>query len=73
MGLSAEAARLIVARNLAPCEGGFTWTTDARLHGASAVKMTPGQVQSLMRALSMPVLLLLAESTKATRYPTRIR
>jgi pimeloyl-ACP methyl ester carboxylesterase len=61
-GLSehAHAARLLVERNLRGCEGGFTWTTDPRLQGASAVKLTAGQIQAVWEALEMPALLLQA-------------
>lgn len=55
------AAKLLVERNLRPVEGGYTWTTDLRLRGASAVKLTAAQVESVLRALSMPTLLLLAD------------
>ena len=47
-GLSSEAARLIATRNLKPCDGGYALTTDPRLRGASAVKLTPGQILSLI-------------------------
>ena len=60
-GLPATAARLLVERNLCACPGGFTWTTDARLHGASAVKLTTGQNAAVLQALVMPTLLLMAE------------
>jgi pimeloyl-ACP methyl ester carboxylesterase len=60
-GLTAAAAQLLVERNLAPCAGGFSWTTDPRLRGASAVKLTAGHIQAVLEALSMPVLLLLAQ------------
>lgn len=55
------AARLLVERNLRPCAGGYTWTTDLRLRGASAVKMSGGQIAAVLDALAMPTLLLLAE------------
>ena len=55
------AARQLVERNLRPCEGGYTWSTDLRLRGASAVKMTGGQIEAVLGALTMPTLLLLAE------------
>jgi pimeloyl-ACP methyl ester carboxylesterase len=61
-GLSAAAARLIVERNLVPCSEGYTWSTDPRLHGASAVKMSAANIESLLKGLSMPVLLLLADA-----------
>jgi pimeloyl-ACP methyl ester carboxylesterase len=59
-GLSAAAARLLVERNLRECPGGVTWTTDPRLRGASAVKLSAGQIRAVLGALSMPTLLLLA-------------
>ncbi|MFT4520339.1 MAG: pimeloyl-ACP methyl ester carboxylesterase [Halioglobus sp.] len=68
-GLSTAAARLIVERNLRPytasdtSEKGYTWTTDARLQGASPVKLTLGQVESVLKALTMPTLLLLAKDS----------
>jgi pimeloyl-ACP methyl ester carboxylesterase len=59
--LPATAARALVERNLRPCEGGYSWTTDLRLRGASAVKLTEGQIEAVLGALSMPTLLLLAQ------------
>ena len=59
--LSTEAAEALVRRNLQPCEGGYTWTTDLRLRGASAVKLTAGQIRAVLGGLSMPTLLLMAE------------
>ena len=55
-------------RNLQACEGGYRWTTDPRLQGASAVKLTEGQIHSALKGLSMPTLLLLAEDP-ARQYP----
>ena len=68
-GISASAATLLAERNLQPCEGGVTWRTDPRLHGASAVKLTEGQVQAVLQALAMPTLLLLAEGGLGGRHP----
>ncbi|MDG1942815.1 MAG: alpha/beta hydrolase [Halioglobus sp.] len=62
-GLDAAAARMLVERNLRPCPGGVTWTTDARLRGASAVKLSKGQINAVLGALTMPTLLLLAEDS----------
>lgn len=64
-GLTAAAARLLAERNLHERAEGAVWMTDPRLHGASAVKMTEGQIQAVMKALSMPTLLLLAADTPA--------
>ena len=59
--LPPAAARLLVERNLRPCDGGYTWSTDLRLRGASAVKLTGGQIAAVLQGLSMPTLLLVAE------------
>lgn len=67
-GMTRDAARLIAERNLRPCDQGYTWTTDPRLRGASAVKLTPGQVDATLGALSMPTLLLLAEQGHGGRH-----
>jgi pimeloyl-ACP methyl ester carboxylesterase len=60
-GLTPGAARLLAQRSLKTCEQGFTWTTDRRLYGASAVKITEGQNRAVLQGLTMPSLLLLAE------------
>ncbi|MFT7177057.1 MAG: pimeloyl-ACP methyl ester carboxylesterase [Halioglobus sp.] len=59
--LNPEAAALLVARGVKACDEGLTWTTDRRLYGASAVKLTEGQIQAVSQRLTMPTLLLLAE------------
>lgn len=60
-GLSNAAAQLLAERNLEPCEGGYTWSTDPRLTGASSVKLTTGHVHAVWQAITAPALLLLAE------------
>ena len=67
-GISPAAAALLAARNLCDSPDGVTWTTDPRLRGASAVKLTEGQVRAVLEALSMPVLLLLARDA-SRRFP----
>lgn len=64
-GLSAAAARVITERSLQTVAGGVTWRTDARLHGASAVKMTHEQSNAVLRALTMPTCLLVAGDSDA--------
>lgn len=64
-GLPAAAARMLVERNLRDSPDGVSWMTDPRLRGASAVKMTQGQIRSVLKALHMPTLLLLARDTSA--------
>ncbi len=68
-GIGESAARLLAERNLVPCEGGYTWTTDPRLRGASAVKLTEGQGEAVLQALDMPTLLLLAAEGYGGRHP----
>ncbi|MDX1732845.1 MAG: alpha/beta fold hydrolase [Halioglobus sp.] len=60
-GLPDYAARLISERNLRRVAGGYAWTTDPRLQGASPVKMGEAQIAAALSALDMPVLLTLAE------------
>ena len=67
--LPSAAARLLAERNLSPCEGGYRWTTDQRLRGASAVKLSAGQLQAVLQALTMPTLLLLAEEGLGGQHP----
>lgn len=62
-GLSHSAAKAIVERNVIAVSGGFSWRTDPRLQGASAMKLTAQQGRAALNALDMPVLLLLAEET----------
>jgi pimeloyl-ACP methyl ester carboxylesterase len=65
-GLTADAAELLAMRNLRTVDGGYTWRTDPRLLGASAVKLTAGQGEAILRALTMPTLILLATSAAET-------
>lgn len=68
--MSEEASRPIVARALRGLnaeelerkpEGQYTWRSDARLRLASAFKMSREHCEAMVDALSMPVLLLLAD------------
>jgi pimeloyl-ACP methyl ester carboxylesterase len=70
-GLTPEAASLIARRNLRPCEEGYLLTTDPRLRGASAVKLTPGQVKAMLDALETPTLLMMAEQGLAVTHAKR--
>lgn len=60
-GLGETAARLIAQRNLRPCDGGYCWSTDPRMQAASPVKLTQGQVNAVLGALTMPTLVLTQE------------
>ncbi|MEP5765640.1 MAG: alpha/beta hydrolase [Halieaceae bacterium] len=68
-GLSAQAAQLIAERNLRQTDGGWCWSMDARLQGASALKLTEAHNQAILAGLSMPVLLLLAEQGFVKEHP----
>ncbi len=61
-GLPESAARLLAQRSLEETSGGFVWGSDPRLYGASAVKLTAGQIRVILQSLSMPTLLLQAEN-----------
>ena len=61
-GLSTEAASLLMQRNLKPLNDAFTWTTDPRLFGASAVKLTATQAISVLQSIAAPVLLMMASN-----------
>jgi pimeloyl-ACP methyl ester carboxylesterase len=61
-GLSEQSALLLARRAVKSCPGGVTWTSDRRLYGASAVKLSRGQISSVLERLTMPTLVLLAES-----------
>ena len=59
--MTPEAARLIVERNLRPVEGGYAWRSDPRLTLPSALRLAEATVQSLLRAIEAPVLVLAAD------------
>ncbi len=59
--MTPEAARLIVERNLRPIEGGYAWRSDPRLTLPSHLRLTEETVQSLLRAIEAPVLVIAAD------------
>jgi pimeloyl-ACP methyl ester carboxylesterase len=71
-GLGEEAATLIVRRSLMAVEGGWCWSFDARLQGASAFKLTEEHNTAIMSALSMPTLILLAEDGLGAHYNSEV-
>lgn len=67
--LTPEAAALLVERGTRQLpDGTIAWTYDQRLRGASAVKMTGSQRKALAQALTMPVLVILAEDGLIKKY-----
>ena len=61
-GLSPEAATLLARRGVRECPGGVAWTTDPRLRGASAVKLTDEQIRAVLGGLRMPTFLMVASN-----------
>ncbi len=59
--MSRETARPIVERNLVEQPEGIRWTTDPRLNGASAFKLTTEHISSVLAAVRSPCRLILAE------------
>ena len=71
-GLSRAAAEMLVRRSIRGCQRGLTWTTDPRLHGASAVKLTDGQIRAVLAGLKMPTMLMAAPAN-AHRMPDMVQ
>ena len=65
-GLPAEQARPIVERGLLQTDGGWRWRSDPRLTRPSAVRLAESQVLALLRGITAPTALLLAQP--ATPY-----
>jgi pimeloyl-ACP methyl ester carboxylesterase len=64
----------IVERNLASVEKGYIWRTDPRLKIPSKFRMTESQVQTLLKQIAMPVLLIASsESLEALRMNMHAR
>ncbi|HST27868.1 MAG TPA: alpha/beta hydrolase [Rudaea sp.] len=59
--LSREAATILVERGVKPATGGLTWSTDPRLMLASPMRNTEEQVLAVLRGVSAPTGLILAE------------
>nr|WP_277602570.1 alpha/beta hydrolase [Parahaliea mediterranea] len=69
-GLPEAAAKALAGRGLAgDDERGWEWRIDPRLRGASAVKMSDGQIRALLGAISAPVLLLQAVRGMMQSHP----
>ena len=61
-GLSESAAGRLATRSVEKTSEGYVWGSDPRLYGASAVKLTGGQIAAMLQSLTMPTLLLQAEN-----------
>jgi pimeloyl-ACP methyl ester carboxylesterase len=60
-GMTDDALRPIVERNLKMVESGYCWRTDARLRQTSKVRLDEDQVAAFLGAITAPVLVIMAE------------
>jgi pimeloyl-ACP methyl ester carboxylesterase len=59
--LNAEEARALVERGLRQVEGGYAWSSDARLRLPTPLRIDEPQLRRLLAGIEVPALLLLAE------------
>jgi pimeloyl-ACP methyl ester carboxylesterase len=59
--LDETSAQAIVQRGVRPVDGGYTWSSDARLTLPTAVRMTEGQIRDCLRAIECPVRIVMAD------------
>ena len=59
------AARLIVARNLRPFDGGFAWRSDPRLTLPASLRLGEETIRAVLRAIRAPVLVIAADPPPA--------
>lgn len=59
--LDEVSAQAIVQRGVRPVDGGYTWSSDARLTLPTAVRMTEGQIRDCLRAIECPVRIVMAD------------
>lgn len=70
--LSEPSARLLVERGVHAVEGGYSWRTDQRLMWPTAVRLTEGQIDDLLRAIACPVQVIYATPAQPY-YPEPLR
>lgn len=71
-GLSADAARRLVARGIRAVEGGFVWSSDPRLTLASPSRFVEAQVLAVLDGIRAPTVLVLAEPAPPFLDPAMI-
>lgn len=59
--LSRQAAKLLTERGVRQVPGGYTWSTDPRLMGASAFKLTQEHIQAFVNRITANTVLILAK------------
>lgn len=70
--LSEANARLLVERGVCEVPGGYSWRTDPRLMLPTAIRLTEGQIDDLLQAISCPVQVIHATPAQAY-YPEPLR
>jgi len=70
--LSADSARLLVERGVEAVPGGYSWCSDPRLMLPTAVRMSEGQIDDLLRAIQCPVQVIYATPAQSY-YPEPLR
>ena len=58
----------ILARGMEAVEGGYRWRSDEKLKMDSEIKLTPDLVQGFVERISCPILLLLSDSERMSRF-----
>ena len=58
--MAPASARLIIDRQIRPCEGGWQWRFDPRLRVASSAYLTEAQVHAVLAAVTCPTLTVIA-------------
>ncbi len=59
-GLDAPLLRLLVERGVRAVDGGYVWSSDARLTQPSLTRMTPEQVDNVLAGITCPTLVVFA-------------
>jgi pimeloyl-ACP methyl ester carboxylesterase len=59
--LDEASARLIVRRGVRPVEGGYVWSSDARLTTPTAIRLTETQIRDCLAAIECPVRVVMAD------------
>jgi len=59
--LDEGSSRLLVERGIRAVEGGYEWSSDARLTLPTAVRMSEIQIRDCLRAIACPTTLLVAD------------
>jgi len=71
-GLPQQAAETMLPRGLLAVDGGYSWSFDPRLRGASAMKLSEAQVDAMLAAVRAPTLLLVAQEGFVPRLSSRL-